>query len=73
MKVAFIPIVGSALGTVTKGLVQGLEDLGITRRLETRISPNTAKSTGDLNRLDVTQTPQKGPSGNFDVKNSQGA
>ena len=30
MKVTVIPIVVGALGTVTKGLVQGLEDLKIT-------------------------------------------
>ncbi len=35
MKVTIIPIVISALGTVTKGLVQGLEDLEITDREET--------------------------------------
>ena len=31
----FIPIIIGALGTVTKGLVQGLEDLEITGQLET--------------------------------------
>ena len=35
MKVTVIPIVICALGTVTKGLVQGLEDLEITGRVET--------------------------------------
>ena len=35
MKVTIIPIEISALGTVTKGLVQGLEDLEITGRVET--------------------------------------
>ena len=35
MKVTFIPIVIGALGTVTKGLVQGLEDLEITGRVKT--------------------------------------
>ena len=34
MKVTIIPIVIYALGTVTKGLVQGLEDLEITGRVE---------------------------------------
>ena len=34
MKVTIIPIVIGALGTDTKGLVQGLEDLEITGRLE---------------------------------------
>ena len=35
MKVTIIPIVIAALGTVTKGLVQGLENLEITGRVET--------------------------------------
>ena len=35
MKVTIIPIVIGALGTVTKGLVQGMEDLDITGRVET--------------------------------------
>ena len=35
MKVTVIPIVIDALGTVTIGLVQGLEDLEITEQVET--------------------------------------
>ena len=35
MKVAVIPIVIGALGTVTKGLLKGLEDLEIRGRVET--------------------------------------
>ena len=35
MKVTVIPIVIGTLGTATKGLVQGLEDLEIRGRLET--------------------------------------
>ena len=35
MTVTIIPIVIGALGTVTKGLVQGLEDMEITGRVET--------------------------------------
>ena len=35
MKVTVIPIVIGALGTVTKGLVQELEDLEIRGRMET--------------------------------------
>ena len=35
MKVTVIPIVVGALGTVTKGLVKGLEDLEIRVRMET--------------------------------------
>ena len=35
MKVTIIPIVIGALGTVTKGLLQGLKDLEIRGRVET--------------------------------------
>ena len=35
MKVTIVPIVISALGTVTKGLLKGLEDLEIGGRVET--------------------------------------
>ena len=35
MKVTMIPIVIGALGTVTKGEIQGLEDLKIKGRVET--------------------------------------
>ena len=35
MKVMIIPIVIGALGTVTKGLIKGLEDLEINGRVET--------------------------------------
>ena len=52
------PIVISDLGTVTKGLIQGLEDLEITERVETiqtiallrsvRILRRAMKSGGDL-------------------------
>ena len=35
MKVTIVPIVIGALGTVTKGLLKGLDDLGIGRRVET--------------------------------------
>ena len=63
MKVTVEPIVIGTLGTVTKGLVQGLEDLEITRRVETiqttTFGQNTEKSLGDLRRLVVTQTPVK--------------
>ena len=66
MKVTIVPIVIGALGTVTKGLLKGLEDLGSWRT--GRDYPNysiavdgqnTATSPGDLRRLAVTQTPVK--------------
>ena len=56
-----IPIVISALGTVTKGLVRGLEDLKIRRRSGdhpnyniTKIGLNTKKSPGDFRGLALT-------------------
>ncbi len=35
MKVTIIPFVIGALGTVTRGLIQGLEDLEVGGRVET--------------------------------------
>ena len=63
MKVTIIPIVIGALGTVTKGLVQGLEDLEKRKSRDysnysiIEIGKNTEKSPRDLRRLAVTQTP----------------
>ena len=64
MKVTIIPVVTDALGTVTKGLVQGPEDLEIRvtsgdhpNYSIVEIGQNTEKSPGDLRRLTVTQTP----------------
>ena len=58
-----IPIIG-ALGTVTKGLAQGLEDLEIRadkwrpfKNSIIKIGQNTEESSGDLRGLTVTQTP----------------
>ena len=34
MKVTFVPIINGALGTVTEGLIKGLEDLEIRGRVE---------------------------------------
>ena len=57
----FIPIVICVLGTVTKGLLKGLEDFEIRGRVETIIEngQNTEKSPGDLRRLAITQTSVK--------------
>ena len=54
-------IIIGALGTVTKGLVQGLEELEIRGPSKLhysiiKIGQNTEKSPGDLRRLAVTQT-----------------
>ena len=66
MKVTVVPIVIGAFGTVTKVLLKGLEDLEIGDRVETISNnsiiencKNTGKSTGDLRRLAVTQSPVK--------------
>ena len=64
-----IPIVIGAFGTVTKGLLKGLEDLEVGRRVETiqttallktaRILRRVLEAWGDLRRLAVTQSPVK--------------
>ena len=63
MQVTIIPIVINAFGTVTKGLLKGLQDLEVGGRVETiqmtallRTAKDTKKSPGDLRRLAVTQT-----------------
>ena len=54
MKVTIVPIVIGALGTVTKGLLKGLEDLEVSRRVETallrtaRILRQVLETWGDL-------------------------
>ena len=63
-KVTIIPIVISALGAVNKGLIKGLKDFEIIRRIETiqnstLFGLNTEKSLGYLRRLAITQTPVK--------------
>ena len=62
MILTVIPIIIGALGTVTKGLVQGL-GLGNKRTSESypnfsiiKFGQNTEKSPGDLRRLAVSQT-----------------
>ena len=66
IKVTFIPIVIGAHGTVTRGLIKGLEDLEIRGWVETiqnyyiiMIGQNTKKRPGDLWRLVFTQTSVK--------------
>ena len=65
-KVTIVPIVIGALGTVTKGLLKGLEDLEVLRTGRHYPNDSIAKngqnpetSPGDLRRLAVTQTPVK--------------
>ena len=50
-----IPIIIGALGIVTKGMEQELEDLEISGRVET-IQTTIQKSPEDLKRLAVIQT-----------------
>ena len=66
MKVTIIPIVIGAFGTVTKGLLKGLEDLEVggmsgdhPNNSIIENGQNTEKSPGDLRRLAVTQSPVK--------------
>ena len=63
MKVTFIPIVIGTIGTVTKALVQRLEELEKNRMSGdypnysiVKIDQNTAKNPGDWRRLAITQT-----------------
>ena len=53
MKVTIISIVIGAFGTVTKGLVQGLEDLEITGRVETIQTTALLRSARILRVLDT--------------------
>ena len=61
--VTIIPIVIGALGTVTKGLLKGLEDLevgGLVETIQTTKLLRTARIMRRvLRRLAVTQTPVK--------------
>ena len=78
MKVTIVPIVIGALGTITKGLLKGLEDLEIGRRVETiqtrallrtaRILRRVLETWGSLLSLKLSVK----PSVNADVKNSKG-
>ena len=62
MKVTIIPIIISAFGTVTKGLLKGLEDLYLMMTGDhpsyyfIENGQNTEKSPEDLRRVDATQT-----------------
>ena len=59
MKVTVIPIVIGVLGTVTKGLVKGLESGGYLNDSTVEIGQNAEKSPEDLRRLGITQIPVK--------------
>ena len=63
MKVKIVPIVIGAFGTITKGLLKGLEDLEVGRRVETlkmtallrmaRILRRVLETWGDLLSLEL--------------------
>ena len=59
MKVTVIPIVIGTLGTILKGLVNGLENLEIRKQVETIQTTallRSARILGDLMGLAVTQS-----------------
>ena len=76
MKVKIIPIVIGAFGTVTKGLIKGLEDLEISGRVETiqrTALLKTARILRRVKRLEETcfhSISSERPSAYTDVKNS---
>ena len=75
MKVTFVPIIIDALGTVTKGLIKGLEDLEIKGRVETIQTTVLLRSARILRRVLETcchSDSRERPSANADVKNSHG-
>ena len=76
MKVTIVPIVIGALGTITKGLLKGLEDLEVGGRIEIiqmTALLSSAKSWDKSGRLEGTwchSDSSEKLSGNADVKNS---
>ena len=73
MKVTIIPIVIGAFGTLTKGLLKGLEDLEVGGRVETIQTTTLLKTARILRRVLETCSPSissERPSANADVKNS---
>ena len=76
MKVTIIPIVIGALGTVTKGLIQGEEDLEIRERVETIQTIALLRSARIQRRvLEETRCHSHScerPLANADVRNSHG-
>ena len=74
-KVTIRPILIGVFGTVTKGLLKGVEALEVGGRVETILienGQNSGKSPGDLRRLALTRTPVKKLSAKTEGKNSQG-
>ena len=77
MKVTIVPIVIGALGTVTKGLLKGLEDLEVGGRVETIQMTALLRTARILRRVQETWVDllslklQWKPSANTDVENSK--
>ena len=75
MKVTIVPIVIGALGTVTKGLLKGLEDLEIGGWVETIQTTTLLRTARILRRVLETwgdSNASEKPPANIDVKNSRG-
>ena len=75
MKVTIVPIVIGALGTVTKGLLKGLEDLEVGGRVETIQTTALLRTARILRRVLETcchSNSSEKLSANTDVKNSRG-
>ena len=75
MKVMIVPIVIGALGTITKGLLKGLGDLEIGRRVEsiqTTALLRTARILRGVQETCCHSNSSENPSANTDVKNSKG-
>ena len=73
MKVTIVPIVMGALGTITKGLLKGLEDLEIGGRVETIQTTALLRTARILRRVPETWgNSSEKPSVNTGVKNSKG-
>ena len=73
MNVTIIPIVIGAFGTVTKGLLKGLEDLEVGGRVETIQTTALLKMARILRRFLETccnSISSEKPSANADVKSS---
>ena len=75
MKEMIIPIVIGALGTVSKGVIQGLKDLEITGRVETNQTTALLRSARIPRRVQETwghSNFNEKPSANTYMNNSQG-
>ena len=75
MKVTIVPIVIGALGTITKGLLKGLEDLEVGGQVETIQMTALLRTAIIPRRVQETccdSDSSEKPSANTDVKNSKG-